>query len=360
MLYHLLYPLHSVFSGFNVFKYITFRSAGAVITALIVSFALGPRIISWLRRLKVGQHVRDDGPQTHLNKQGTPTMGGLLIIVALVSSSMLWSDLTNKYVWVVLFATLSFGGIGFWDDYLKVVKKRSTGLRAIHKFTLQIAASLAIGFFLYYNPADPYITHLSVPFMKRLLIDLGWFYIPFVVIVIVGSSNAVNLTDGLDGLAIGLVGIASTANAVLVYLGGNKIISDYLKILYIPGSGELAIFCGAPLGASLGFLWYNAHPAEVFMGDVGSLSLGGALGTLAVVTKHELILIIVGGIFVMETVSVVLQVASYKLTGKRVFKMAPIHHHFEQIGWPESKVIVRFWIAGIILALVSIGSLKLR
>jgi phospho-N-acetylmuramoyl-pentapeptide-transferase len=360
MLYHLLYPLHSVFSGFNVFKYITFRSAGAVITALIVSFALGPRMIAWLRRLKVGQHVRDDGPQTHLNKQGTPTMGGLLIIAALVSSAMLWSDLTNKYVWVVLFATLSFGGIGFWDDYLKVVKKRSTGLRAKHKFALQIAASLAIGFFLYYNPADPNITHLSVPFMKRLLIDLGWFYIPFVVIVIVGSSNAVNLTDGLDGLAIGLVGIASTANAVLVYLGGNKIISDYLKILYIPGSGELVIFCGALLGASLGFLWYNTHPAEVFMGDVGSLSLGGALGTLAVVTKHELILIIVGGIFVMETVSVVLQVASYRLTGKRIFKMAPIHHHFEEIGWPESKVIVRFWIAGIILALVSISSLKLR
>jgi phospho-N-acetylmuramoyl-pentapeptide-transferase len=360
MLYHLLYPLHSVFVGFNVFKYITFRSAGAVITALIVSFAVGPWMIAWLRRLKVGQHVRDDGPQTHLNKQGTPTMGGLLIIAALVSSAMLWSDLTNKYVWVVLFATLSFGGIGFWDDYLKVVKKRSTGLRAKYKFALQIAASLVIGFFLYYNPTDPNITHLSVPFMKRLLIDLGWFYIPFVVIVIVGSSNAVNLTDGLDGLAIGLVGIASTANAVLVYLGGNKIISDYLKILYIPGSGELAIFCGALLGASLGFLWYNAHPAEVFMGDVGSLSLGGALGTLAVVTKHELILIIVGGIFVMETVSVVLQVASYKLTGKRIFKMAPIHHHFEQIGWPESKVIVRFWIAGIILALVSISSLKLR
>ena len=243
MLYHLLYPLHTVFSGFNVFKYITFRSAGAVITALIVSFALGPWMIAWLRRLKVGQHVRDDGPQTHLNKQGTPTMGGLLIIAALVSSAMLWSDLTNKYVWVVLFATLSFGGIGFWDDYLKVVKKRSTGLRAKYKFALQIAASLAIGFFLYYNPADPNITHLSVPFMKRLLLDLGWFYIPFVVIVIVGSSNAVNLTDGLDGLAIGLVGIASTANAVLVYLGGNKIISDYLKILYIPGSGELAIFC---------------------------------------------------------------------------------------------------------------------
>lgn len=359
MLYHLLYPLHSAFKGFNVFKYITFRSAGAVLTALIVSFLFGKPMIAWLRRLKVGQHVRDDGPQTHLSKQGTPTMGGLLIIVALVSSAVLWSDLTNKYVWVVLFATLAFGGIGFWDDYLKVVKKQSKGLNVKQKFGLQILASVAIGIFLY-SPGDPYSTHLSVPFMKRFLLDLGWFYIPFVAVVVVGSSNAVNLTDGLDGLAIGLVGIAATANAVIVYIGGNRIIAEYLKILYIPGSGELVIFCGALLGASLGFLWYNAHPAEVFMGDVGSLSLGGALGTVAVVTKHELILVIVGGIFVAETVSVALQVASYKLTGKRMFKMAPIHHHFEQIGWAESKVIVRFWIVGIILALMSIGSLKLR
>jgi len=360
MLYHLLYPLRDHFSGFNVFKYITFRSAGAVLTALIVSFVFGKPMIAWLRRLKVGQQVRDDGPQSHLTKQGTPTMGGLLIIVALAGSALLWSDLTNKYVWVVLLATLAFGAIGFWDDYLKVVKKRSTGLRALEKFGLQIAAALAVGFFLFYNPSDPKSTYLSVPFMKNVLIDLGWFYIPFVVVVIVGSSNAVNLTDGLDGLAIGLVGIAATANAVLVYLGGNRVISDYLKIQYIPGSGELVIFCGALLGASLGFLWYNAHPAEVFMGDVGSLSLGGALGTLAVVTKHELILVITGGIFVAETLSVVLQVGSYKLRGKRIFRMAPMHHHFEQIGWPESKVIVRFWIAGIILALVSISTLKLR
>jgi phospho-N-acetylmuramoyl-pentapeptide-transferase len=360
MLYHLLYPLRDAFSGFNVFRYITFRSAGAVLTALIVSFLLGPSMIAWLRRLKVGQQVRGDGPQTHLAKQGTPTMGGLLIIASLATSVLLWSDLTNKYVWVVLFATLAFGGIGFWDDYLKVVKKHSTGLRAYQKFGLQIAASLAIGVYLYKFSGDHEATFLSVPFMKSLLLDLGWFYVPFVAVVIVGSSNAVNLTDGLDGLAIGLVGIAATANAVIVYLGGNKIIADYLKILYISGSGELVIFCGAMLGASLGFLWYNTHPAEVFMGDVGSLSLGGALGTLAVVTKHELILVIVGGIFVMETFSVIMQVASYKLTGKRIFKMAPIHHHFEQIGWPESKVIVRFWIIGIILALISIGSLKLR
>ena len=360
MLYHLLYPLRDAFFGFNVFRYITFRSAGAVLTALILSFLLGPSMIAWLRRLKVGQQVRDDGPKTHLSKQGTPTMGGLLIIAALVSSVLLWSDLTNKYVWVVLFATLAFGGIGFWDDYLKVVKKQSTGLRAYQKFGLQVAASLVIGIFLFKYSGDREATYLSVPFMKSFLLNLGWFYIPFVAVVIVGSSNAVNLTDGLDGLAIGLVGIAAAANAVIVYLGGNKIIADYLKILYISGSGELVIFCGAMVGASLGFLWYNTHPAEVFMGDVGSLSLGGALGTLAVVTKHELILVITGGIFVMETVSVALQVASFKLTGKRIFRMAPIHHHFEQIGWPESKVIVRFWIIGIILALISIGSLKLR
>jgi phospho-N-acetylmuramoyl-pentapeptide-transferase len=359
MLYHLLYPLRNVVGGFNVFRYITFRSAGAVLTALIVSFLFGKPVIAWLRRLKVGQHVRDDGPKTHLSKQGTPTMGGILIIIALVTATALWSDLTNKYVWVVLFATVAFGGIGFWDDYLKVVKKQSKGLSAAQKFGLQILASVLIGVFLF-NPRDPYMSHVSVPFMKQFFINLGWFYIPFVSVVIVGSSNAVNLTDGLDGLAIGLVGIAATANAVIVYLGGNKIIADYLKILYIPGSGELAIFCGALLGASLGFLWYNAHPAEVFMGDVGSLSLGGALGTLAVVTKHELILVVTGGIFVAETLSVALQVASYKLTGKRIFKMAPIHHHFEQIGWPESKVIARFWIVGIILALISLSSLKLR
>jgi len=360
MLYHLLYPLSKTFSGFNVFRYLTFRSAGAVITALLVSFILGPWIIRRLRLLKVGQQVRDDGPQTHMTKQGTPTMGGLLIIAAITLSVLLWSDLTNKYVWVVLFATLAFGGIGFWDDYLKVVKKRSTGLRAIEKFGLQIVASLIIGLFLYVFSGDTKAAHLTVPFMKRFIIDLGWFYIPFTAVVIVGSSNAVNLTDGLDGLAAGLVGIAATANAVIVYLGGNRIISDYLSIQYIPGSGELTVFCGALLGASLGFLWYNSHPAEVFMGDVGSLSLGGALGTLAVVTKHELILVVTGGIFVAEAVSVMLQVASYKLTGKRIFKMAPIHHHFEEIGWPESKVIIRFWIVGIILALMSLGSLKLR
>lgn len=361
MLYHLLYPLHTTFFPFNVFKYITFRSAGAALTALIISFVIGPYIIRKLKMLKIGQHVRDDGPQTHLGKQGTPTMGGILIIIAIVLSTVLWSNLTNRYVWVVLFATLAFGAIGFWDDYIKVVRKRSKGLSALQKFSLQIIAALAIGLFLYFNPQDPNATKLSVPFAKKLLIDLGWFYIPFAVLVIVGASNAVNLTDGLDGLAIGLVGIAATANAVLVYIGGNKIIAEYLKIQYIPGSGELTVFCGALLGASLGFLWYNAHPAEVFMGDVGSLSLGAGLGTLAVVTKHEIILVVVGGIFVLEAISVMMQVAYFKISGgKRVFKMAPLHHHFEQIGWPESKVIVRFWIIGIILALLSLSSLKLR
>ncbi len=360
MLYHLLYPLHKTVSGFNVFKYLTFRAAGAAITALIVAFLLGPGIIRWLRKLKVGQQVRDDGPSTHLTKQGTPTMGGILVIAAIAAAVVLWSDLTNKYVWVVLFATLAFGAIGFWDDYRKVVKKRSTGLRPREKFGLQIGASILIGVFLYYFSGDIGAARLSVPFFKKLMIDLGWFYIPFTVVVIVGSSNAVNLTDGLDGLAAGLVGIAATANAVIVYISGNRIVADYLKIQYIPGSGELAVFCGALFGATLAFLWYNSHPAEVFMGDVGSLSLGGALGTLAVVTKHELILVITGGIFVVEALSVMLQVASYKLTGRRIFRMAPVHHHFEQIGWPESKVVVRFWIVGIILALVSLSSLKLR
>ena len=360
MLYHLFYPLTKIFSGFNVFKYLTFRSAGAVITALIVSFLLGPWMIRRLRALKFGQQVREDGPQTHLTKQGTPTMGGLLIIAAVTVSVLLWSDLTNKYVWVVLFAALSFGAIGFWDDYRKIVKKQSMGLRPVEKFGLQIAASLVIGLFLYSFSGDGQAAELSVPFFKRLVLDLGWFYIPFSVLVIVGSSNAVNLTDGLDGLAAGLVGIAAAANAVIVYVSGNRIISEYLKIHYIAGSGELVVFCGALAGACLGFLWFNAHPAEVFMGDVGALSLGGALGAMAVVTKHELILVVTGGIFVAEAVSVALQVASFKMTGKRIFKMAPVHHHFEQLGWPESKVIIRFWIVGIILALVSLSSLKLR
>jgi phospho-N-acetylmuramoyl-pentapeptide-transferase len=292
------------------------------------------------------QQIRDDGPKSHMGKAGTPTMGGILIILSIALSIFLWGDLENIYIWVMILSLVGFGAIGFLDDYLKIIRKNHRGLRAYQKFGMQILLALFIGVFLYFNPKDPYTDVLSVPFFKKWLFDLGLFYIPFSVIVIVGSSNAVNLTDGIDGLAIGLVAIAVLANAVLVYLSGHKELAEYLQVLYLPGSGELTVFCGAMLGASLGFLWYNSYPADVFMGDVGSLGLGGSLGTLAVITKHEIVLAIVGGIFVIEALSVMLQVASFKLTGKRVFKMAPIHHHFELKGWPEPKVIVRFWIVG--------------
>jgi len=306
------------------------------------------------------QQIRDDGPKSHMGKAGTPTMGGFLIILSIALSIFLWGDLENIYIWIMILSLVGFGAIGFLDDYLKIIRKNHRGLRAYQKFGMQILLALFIGIFLYFNPRDPYTDVLSVPFFKKWLFDLGLFYIPFSVIVIVGSSNAVNLTDGIDGLAIGLVAIAVLANAVLVYVSGHKELAEYLQVLYLPGSGELTVFCGAMLGASLGFLWYNSYPADVFMGDVGSLGLGGSLGTLAVITKHEIVLAIVGGIFVIETFSVMLQVASFKLTGKRVFKMAPIHHHFELKGWPEPKVIVRFWIIGIMLALLSLATLKVR
>ncbi len=360
MLYSLLYKLHDWFSPLNVFRYITFRTALAVITAMLITFILGPSVIKRLRRFSVTQHIRDDGPQTHLGKTGTPTMGGVLIIISILITILLWGDLTNAYIWVMSFSIVGFGAIGFIDDYLKIIKKDSKGLRACYKFGAQILLALMIGMFLYMNPKDPFSAVLSVPFFKKWLFDLGWFYIPFSVVVIVGSSNAVNLTDGIDGLAIGLVGIAVLATGILVYISGNFKFSQYLQVLYLPGTGELTVLCGAMLGASLGFLWYNSYPADVFMGDVGSLSLGGSLGTLAVITKHEIVLAVVGGIFVIETLSVVLQVSSFKLTGKRIFRMAPIHHHFELKGWPEPKVIVRFWIVGIMLALLSLATLKLR
>ena len=360
MLYKLFYSLSESFSPFNVFRYITFRTALAVITALSISFILAPWVINVLRRSSLTQYVRDDGPKAHVNKTGTPTMGGILILFSIVLSVLMWGDLENKYIWIMIFATLGFGIIGLVDDYLKAVSKSAKGLRARYKFTAQITLALAIGFFLYNNPGDTYASKLSIPFFKRLLIDLGWFYIPFSIIVIVGSSNAVNLTDGIDGLAVGLVGIATLANAALVYISGHAGVSKYLQVLYLPGTGELTVFCGAMFGAALGFLWYNSYPAEIFMGDVGSLGLGGALGTLAVITKNEIVLAIVGGIFVVETVSVMIQVTSYKFTGKRIFKMAPLHHHFELKGWPEPKVIIRFWIVGIILALLSLTTLKLR
>jgi phospho-N-acetylmuramoyl-pentapeptide-transferase len=321
---------------------------------------MAPWVIKKMKKLSMTQQVRDDGPKTHLYKAGTPTMGGILIILSVVISTLMWADLSNKFILIMITAITGFGMIGFADDYLKSVKKNPKGLKGWYKFGIQIVLAMIIGLLFYHNPNDLHIAKLSIPFFKRWLIDLGWFYIPFSILVIVGSSNAVNLTDGIDGLAIGLVGIACLANGALVYITGNFRISEYLHVLYLPGTGELTVFCGAMFGAALGFLWYNSYPAEIFMGDVGSLGLGGALGTLAVITKQEIVLAVVGGIFVIETFSVIIQVASFKLTGKRVFKMAPIHHHFEEKGWPEPKVIVRFWIVGIILALLSLTTLKVR
>ncbi len=360
MLYSLLYNLHDWFSPLNVFRYITFRTSLAVLTAMLFSLLLGPWLIGRMRRLSMTQQIRDDGPKTHMNKAGTPTMGGILIILCILISVFLWGDLKNMYIWVMVASLAGFGLIGFFDDYLKITKKNHKGLRAIYKFGNQIILAIIIGIFLYMNPKDPYSDVLSVPFFKKWLFDLSWFYIPFSAIVIVGSSNAVNLTDGIDGLAIGLVAIAVLATGALVYISGHKGLAQYLQVLYLPGTGELTVFCGAMFGASLGFLWYNSYPADIFMGDVGSLGLGGSLGTLAVITKHEIVLAVVGGIFVIETISVILQVTSFQLTGKRVFKMAPIHHHFELKGWPEPKVIVRFWIIGMMLALLSLATLKVR
>lgn len=360
MLYKILYGMHDFYSPLNVFRYITFRTALAVITAMVLCLVIGPFIIERLRKISITQQIRNDGPQSHLKKSGTPTMGGVLIIISILFSVFLWGDLENMFIWIMIISLVGYGLVGLVDDYLKVVRKNPKGLRACYKFGAQIALALLIGVLIYRNPNDPYSSMLSVPFFKKWLINLGWFYIPFVVLVIVGSSNAVNLTDGIDGLAIGLVGIALIANMILVYISGNANFAQYLQVLYLKGTGELTVFCGAMLGASLGFLWFNSYPADVFMGDIGSLGLGGALGTLAVITKHEIVLALVGGIFVVETLSVVFQVASFKLTGNRIFKMAPIHHHFELKGWHESKVIVRFWIVGIMLALLSLATLKLR
>jgi phospho-N-acetylmuramoyl-pentapeptide-transferase len=358
MLYSLFYSLHEWFSPLNVFRYITFRTSLAVVSAMILSLILGPWIIGKLKTLSMTQQIRDDGPKTHFDKAGTPTMGGILIIICILLSVFMWGDLKN--IWVMIVSLIGFGGIGLADDYLKIARKNHKGLRAYQKFGIQIILALLIGIFLYMNPKDPYSDVLNIPFLKKWVFDIGLFYIPFSIIVIVGSSNAVNLTDGIDGLAIGLIAIASLANGVLVYISGHKGLAQYLQVFYLPGTGELTIFCGAIFGASLGFLWYNSYPADIFMGDVGSLGLGGALGTLAIITKHEIVLALVGAIFVIETISVMLQVASFKITGKRVFKMAPIHHHFELKGWPEPKVIVRFWIIGIMLALLSLATLKVR
>ncbi|MCC7154382.1 MAG: phospho-N-acetylmuramoyl-pentapeptide-transferase [Bryobacterales bacterium] len=377
MLYWLFYErLFPQFSPFRVFSYITFRTAAASLAALLLCILLGPWMISWLRRLSIGQHIRSDGPESHHKKAGTPTMGGLLIITAVVIPTLLFTNLRNPYVWLALFGLIGYGAIGFIDDYTKVTRGRNLGLTGRQKMGLQIVLVLMIGIWLLIlHTQGLYSTAINVPFEKTWkpdllidsLLDQSWtypfafiFFFVFLYFVIVGASNAVNLTDGLDGLAAGLMVVAAGALTVLSYVSGHAQFATYLGLDRTPGSAELSIFCGALTGACLGFLWYNAHPAEVFMGDVGSLSLGGSLGVVAVLIKQEILLIFIAGIFVIEGLSVIIQVASFKLTGKRVFLMAPIHHHFEKLGWPESKVIARFWIAGLILALFALTTLKLR
>jgi phospho-N-acetylmuramoyl-pentapeptide-transferase len=374
MLYQLLYPLHEAYSFFNIFKYITFRTLGATLTALLVAFIVGPWFIKQAARKQFGQAIRDDGPQSHLVKAGTPTMGGIVILIAVIVPTLLWADLTNKYIWLMLGVTVGYGLIGFWDDYLKVARKNSKGISARMKIFLQAVLGFAAAYWLFnIHEAHEIRTvggniasianvenYLYFPILKKISLDLGWFFVPFTMLVIVGASNAVNLTDGLDGLAIGPVMICSVTLGIFVYVAGHKGLATYLQIPFIPGCGELAIFCGAMAMAGLGFLWYNTYPAQVFMGDIGSLSLGAAIGTLASVSKNELVLIIAGGIFVLEALSVITQVLSYKLTGKRIFRMAPLHHHFELKGWAEPKVIVRFWIISILLAIISLATLKIR
>ncbi len=360
MLYWLSNVLEHYFHGFHVFQYITLRAILSALTALLIAFVLGPIMIRRLTKHQIGQMVRDDGPQSHLSKSGTPTMGGAMIIIAIGISTLLWSDLANRFVWVVLVVTIGFGLIGFVDDYRKLVLKNSKGLPARWKYSLQSILALGVAIFLYHTASLPSETQLVIPFFKEVIIGLGPWFVLLTYFVIVGSSNAVNLTDGLDGLAILPSVLVAGALGVFAYLTGNVNFADYLLIPYVPGAGEMAIFCSALVGAGLGFLWFNTYPAQIFMGDVGSLALGAALGAVAVIVRQELVLFIMGGVFVMETVSVILQVGSFKLRGKRVFKMAPIHHHFELKGWPEPKVIVRFWIITFVLVLIGLGTLKLR
>lgn len=362
MFYYLLYPLHDLFSFFNLFRYITFRAAMAAMTAFIISLICGPILIRKLRELKIGEKI-DKGDSLgldglHQSKKDTPTMGGILILAAILTSTLLWADISNKYIIIVLFATIWLGVAGFIDDYLKQIKKRPKGLSVGGKLTSQIILGLILGIFLFLD--SPSNIRLDLPFVKNVSLNLDGLYILFVVLVITGSSNAVNFTDGLDGLAIGIVVMVALAFSVLSYVSGHMRFSDYLLIPYIKGSGELAIFCASILGAGLGFLWFNCYPASIFMGDVGSLALGGALGTVALLIKKELLLVIVGGIFVLEALSVILQICSFRLTKKRIFKIAPLHHHFEFLSWPENKVIVRFWIIASLLALLTIVTLKIR
>ncbi|MFZ0693355.1 MAG: phospho-N-acetylmuramoyl-pentapeptide-transferase [Alphaproteobacteria bacterium] len=362
MLYDLLHPLTDQIGIFNLFRYLTFRTGGAVLTALILSFVLGPRVIQWLRRIQAnGQPIRTDGPQSHIvAKAGTPTMGGVLILLASILSTLLWADLGNGFVWAALLVTLGFGIVGAIDDYLKLKRRSSRGLRGKLKLVAEAAIATIAAVVISNLTAEPIANTFAVPFFKTVLIHLGWFFVPVAVFVMVGASNAVNLTDGLDGLAIGPVMIAAGCFALIAYLVGNSVFANYLEIRYVAGTGELAVFCGSLVGAALGFLWFNAPPAMVFMGDTGSLSMGGALGAVSVATKHELVLAIIGGLFVLETASVMVQVASFKLTGKRVFRMAPLHHHFEQKGWKEPTIVIRFWIIASILALIGLSTLKLR
>lgn len=361
MFYYILYPLRELISGFNLFRYITFRSAWAAITALLISFLVGPFIIKKLREHQIGEEIRADGPQSHLQKAGTPTMGGLIVLAAVLIPTLLWARLDNIYILLILLATVWMGIVGFIDDYLKAVKKMSKGLVAKYKLLGQLSLGLIIGSVCYFSPHFHGFNTLStVPFFKNYEIDFGILYIPMVIFVITATSNAVNLSDGLDGLAIGLVGISAIAWAAIAYVSGRTDFSDYLNIIYLPGSGELTVYCAALVGGSLGFLWFNANPAKVFMGDTGALALGSAIGTLAILLKKELLLIIIGGVFVAESLSVIIQVLYYKYTGKRIFKMAPLHHHFELSGWSEPTVVIRFWIIAILLVLFSLSTFKIR
>ena len=363
MFYEWLFPLHDVpgLSFLNVFKYITVRAALAAILALVISFLLGPPMIEWLKRVRLGQKVREEGPQSHYAKAGTPTMGGLLMLAAIGIPVLLCGNFHNRQVWLALGTTLALGGLGFLDDWLRVVKKLPKGLLGRYKLAGQFLIGVTVGVLILAMPEPgTSATATHVPFLKSFYVDLGWLFVPFVILVITGASNAVNLTDGLDGLASGLVAIAAIAFAGMCYLTGHARFSAYLNTGYLPFAGELTVFCAAVLGAALGFLWYNSHPADVFMGDTGSLSLGGALGVVAVLIKREFWLVLVGGVFVAEALSVMLQVASFKLTGKRILRMSPLHHHFELIGWPESRVVLRFYIAGALLALLSLSTFKLQ
>ena len=360
MLRHVAAWLSDYYSGFHVFQYLTLRAILAALTALAISLLVGPRMIRWLSEYQVGQRVRSDGPQTHLSKAGTPTMGGALILAAIVAATLLWADLANRFVWVVLLVTIAFGLIGFWDDYLKLVVGNSRGLIARYKYFWQSFAGLGAAIVLYVTAQSPADTTLYVPFFKHFVVPLGVLFIPLTYFVIVGSSNAVNLTDGLDGLAIMPSVLVAGALGVFAYASGNVVFSNYLGIPYLAGAGEVLVICSAIFGAGLGFLWFNTYPAQVFMGDIGALAVGAVLGTIAVIVRQELVLVIMGGIFVLETLSVMLQVASFKLTGKRIFRMAPLHHHFELKGWPEPRVIVRFWIISVVLVLLGLATLKVR